>query len=32
MYESNELNLEAIDGVFVFPTLSELITYNDLEE
>ena len=35
--ESSELNQEAVDGVFIFPTLSELIgfvatTYNDLEE
>lgn len=35
--ESIELSQEAIDGVFIFATLSELIgfiatTYNDLEE
>ena len=35
--ESNELNHEAIDGVFIFPTLKALIgfvaiTYSDLEE
>ena len=34
---SSELNQEAVDGVFIFPALSELIgfvaiTYSDLEE
>jgi len=35
--ESNELSQEAVDGVFIFSTLSELIgfiatTYSELEE